>query len=66
MYKPMRPSQILASQKRVAEVIWVLEKEYINPFGLGPDELLNLSSGESVDAKLAKTILNVCKDGKKM
>ena len=62
----MRPSQILASEKRMAEVIRVLEDEYINPFGLGPDELLNLSSGESVDAKLAKSILNVCKDGKKM
>ena len=64
--KPMRPSQILASEKRMVEVIRVLEDEYINPFGLGPDELLNLSSGESVDAKLAKSILNVCKDGKKM
>ena len=62
----MKPSQILSSEKRVAEVIRVLEDEYINPFGLGPDELLNLSSGESVDAKLAKSILNVCKDGKKM
>ena len=30
MYKPMRPSQILASEKRVAEVIRVLEDEYIN------------------------------------
>ena len=62
----MRPSQILASEKRVAEVIRVLEDEYINPFGLGPDELLNLSSGEGVDAKLVKSILNVCKDGKEM
>ena len=66
MYKPMRPSQIMASEKRVAEVIRVLEDEYINPFGLGPDELLKLLSGDSVDAKLAKSILNVCKDGKKM
>ena len=66
MYKPMGPSQIMASEKRVAEVIRVLEQKYINPFGLGPDELLNPSSGESVDAKLAKSILNVCKDGKKM
>ena len=49
MYKPMRPSQILASEKHVTEEIRVLDEEYINSFGFGYDELFNLSSGESVD-----------------
>ena len=31
-YNPLRLSQILISEKPVAEVIRVLEKEYINPF----------------------------------
>ena len=31
-YKPLRPSQILISEKLVAEVIRVLEEEYVNPF----------------------------------
>ena len=34
MYKPMRPSQILFSEKKVAEVARILE-EFINPFDLG-------------------------------
>ena len=31
-YNPLRLSQILISEKPVAEVIRVLEEEYINPF----------------------------------
>lgn len=39
IYKPMRPSQILLSEKLVTEVIRILDEEYINPFGVGYDEL---------------------------
>ena len=33
-YKPLRPSQILIGEKLAAEVMRVLEEEYINPFSI--------------------------------
>ena len=47
IYKPCRPSQILRSEELVQNVIRILMKEYINPFGVGIDKerLINLSSG---------------------
>ena len=35
IYKPMRPLQILLGEKRVTDVIRILEEEFINPFGVG-------------------------------
>lgn len=43
-YKPMRPSEILASEKHVTKIIQVLKGKYINPFDLGLEELYNFSS----------------------
>ena len=31
--KPLRPSQIIKSEKLVTKVVSILENEYINPFG---------------------------------
>ena len=46
-YKPLHPSQILISEKHIAEVIRVLEEEHINPFSVlvAEDCLFNLNSG---------------------
>ena len=65
-YTPLRPSQILISEKLVAEVISVLEEEYINPFSVlvAEDCLFDLSSGILVNDQLADEILNTKKLGK--
>ena len=65
MYKPMRPSQILKSEKLVTEAIRVIEDDFINPFGLGYDDLHNISSGTSVETELASCILQVHNNGVK-
>ena len=59
-YKPLRPSQILISEKLVAEVIRVLEEEYVNPFNnlVTEDCWFNWSSGSPVNDQLADEILN--------
>ena len=61
--KPLRPSQILISEKLVAEVIRVLEEKYINPFSVlvAEDCLFNLISGIPVNDQLADEILNTNK-----
>ena len=65
-YTPLRLSQILISEKLVAEVISVLEEEYINPFSVlvAEDCLFDLSSGILVNDQLADEILNTKKLGK--
>ena len=63
LYKPMRPSQILKSEKVVPEAIRVIEDDFINPFGLGYDGLHNISSGTSVETELASSILQVHDNG---
>ena len=47
VYNPTRCSQILKSESRKANVIAVLENEFINPFDIALDRtmLINLSSG---------------------
>ena len=58
VYKSLRPSQILGSEKMVTCVIDVLSEEYLNPFGVSLDEnLYNLSSSVPVEDELAKKIL---------
>ena len=46
-YKRLRNSEILKSEENVANVIHVLNNEYLNPFDvtLDKDKLFNLSSG---------------------
>ena len=65
-YKPMRPSEILSSEKHVTKIIQVLKGKYINPFDVGLEELYNLSSGEMVDDTFATKILSVRKDGEEI
>ena len=66
MYKHLRPTQILMSEKRVQKIEEVLETEYINPFRLNIDtsKLINLSSGVSLDDENADAILSVLRNGK--
>ena len=57
VYKSLRPSQILGSEKMVTRLIEVLS-EYLNPFGVSLDEnLYNLSSGVPVEDQLENEIL---------
>ena len=67
-HKPLRPSQILISEKLVVEVIRVLEEEYINTFSVlvAEDCLFNLSSGIPVNDQLRDEILNTNKLGKEL
>ena len=66
----MRPTQIIKSETKVQDVMTVLEREYIYPFGenVDQDKLVHISSGVHVDNKVADTILNVIyfKTGKKL
>ena len=59
MYKHLRPTQILISEKRVQKIQEVLETEYINPFrqNIDTSKLINLSSGFSLDDENADAIL---------
>ena len=65
IYRPLRPSQVLQSEAKVANVIEVLSEEYINPFGTDVpiNKLLNLSSGTPVPDDIATTILEVQERG---
>ena len=65
---PLRPSPILISEKLVAEVIRVLEEQYINPFSVlvAEDCMFNLSSGVHINDQLADKILNTNKLGKEI
>ena len=58
VYKSLRPSQILGSEKMVTCVIEVLSEEYLNPFSVSLDENhYNLNSGVPVEYELANEIL---------
>ena len=48
-YKPLRPCEISKSERNVANVVEILENEYLNPFSVSlyQNELYNLSSGMS-------------------
>ena len=66
-YKPLRPSQILNSEKMVSAVIAVLEDEYLNPFDIFIEkmQLFNLSSCIPVQHNEGE-ILDIYKSGKVM
>ena len=58
VYKSLRPSQILGSERMVTCVIEVLSEEYLYPFSVSPDQnLYNLSSGVPVEDELTNEIL---------
>ena len=58
VYKSLRPSQILGSEKMVNCAIEVLSEQYLNPFSVSLDEnLYNVSSGVPVEDKLVNEIL---------
>ena len=58
VYKSLRPSPILGSERMVTCVIEVLSEEYLYPFSVSPDQnLYNLSSGVPVEDELANEIL---------
>ena len=66
VYNPLRPSQILGSEKMVTWLIEVLS-EYLNPFSVSLDEnLYNLSSGVPVEDELANEILCTEQKGSKI
>ena len=59
VYKSLRPSEIIKSEKKVQRIVNVLKEEYINPFSreLDKSKLYNLSSGIPVPEHLAEMIL---------
>ena len=58
VYKSLRPSQILGSERMVTCVIEVLSEEYLYPFSVSPDQnLYNLSSAVPVEDELGNEIL---------
>ena len=66
IYKPLRPSQILKSEKFVSNIINVLKEEYVNPFdsNLCKELLVNLSSGIAVAEDVAEEITSTDSSGK--
>ena len=66
MYKPMRPSQIIKSERDVQKILRVLIEDYINPFGLDVENkyLVCLSSGEPFSDEIADSILSVLRQGR--
>ena len=66
MYEPMRPSQILLSEKKVTEIVRLLEDEFIKSFGVGYEHLYSPSSVDEVADDLASAILDVRQNGTRM
>ena len=64
-YKPLRNSEIIKSEENVANVIHVLNNEYLNPLDvtLDKDKLFNLSSGVAKEDDLEK-LLNIWQTSK--
>ena len=69
-YKPLRPSQILQSERFVSRIIEVLKEKYVNPFDVNipREKLVNLSSSVALLDQIAAEILStrsVGEDGEK-
>ena len=64
-YKPLRNSEIIKSEENFANVIHVLNNEYLNPFdkAFNKDKLFNLSSGFAKEGDLEK-LLNIIRRNK--
>ena len=66
-YKPLRPSQILQSEKFVSRIMEILKEEYVNPFdvNLTQGQLVNLSSGVALPDEMTSEILSARSVGEK-
>ena len=66
IYKPLRPSQILKSERFLSNIINVLKEEYVNSFDSNLDKglLVNLSSGIAVAEDVAEKIISTDSSGK--
>ena len=67
-YKPLRKSEIKKEEKKIKDVIDILQNEYLNPFvipDLDPNELFNLSSGVPLQSG-AEELLNIWNQGKEL
>ena len=64
-YKPLRNSEIIKSEENIANIIHVLNNEYLNQFdvALDKDKLFNLNSGVAKEDDLEKN-LNIWRTGK--
>ena len=65
LYKPLKPSQILKSEKLVTNIVRTLKEEYINPFAVELDQtkLINLSSGIPLATEVALDVMSIRKVG---
>ena len=65
IYKPLRPHQIVKSEKWTASLQNTISQDFVNPFstGLDPFKLYNLSSGIPVDDDKISSMLNIQKTG---
>ena len=66
IYKPLRTSQILKSERFVSNIIDVLKEEHVNSFDSNLDKglLVNLSSGIAVAEDVAEEITSTDSSGK--
>ena len=65
LHKPLRPSQILKSEKLVTNMVRTLKEEFINPFAVELDQtkLINLSSGIPLATEAALDVMSIKKVG---
>ena len=65
IYKPLRPHQIVKSEKWTASLQNTISQDFVNPFStsLDPFKLYNLSSGIPVDDDKISSMLNIQKTG---
>ena len=65
VYKPLRPSQLLASEEKVTAIFNTLLDDYINPFDIKLDKniLYNLSSGAPIPNTIADKLVSLPSEG---
>ena len=66
LYKSLRPSMILKTEKMTERIVKVLKDEYVNPFGEELDKhvLYNLSSGVPLPDNISENILAIQDTGR--
>eukprot|EP00794_Sanderia_malayensis_P014842 gene14842-biopygen11931 len=66
LYKPLRPSQVLKTEKFVTNIVKILKEEYLNPFdpNLEKNKLWNLSSGIPTPTTVAENMMHLQQIGK--
>ena len=65
VYKPLRPSQILASDEKVTAIFNTLLDDYINSFDIKLDKntLYNMSSGAPIPNAIADKLVSLPSEG---